>query len=49
LTNRRPNEWREKTETKHKLDNSQAFLKLLQHISDRARPKMIEGTPNAQG
>jgi hypothetical protein len=45
LTNRRPEEWREKTEAKHTLDNSGAFLQIVQTISDRARPKQIEGKP----
>jgi hypothetical protein len=41
-------EWRDKSETVQKLDTSQAFLKLVQYISDRARPKMIEGGAHAQ-
>ena len=41
LTNRRPNEWREKAETTHKLDDTQAFLKMVQHISAQARPKAV--------
>jgi hypothetical protein len=44
LTNRRPDEWREKAETTHKLDGDHAFLKLVQFISAGARPKMTEGT-----
>jgi phage terminase small subunit len=38
----------DKVESAHKLDVSSAFLKLVQYISDRARPKMIEGSAHAQ-
>ena len=43
LTNRRPDEWRDKTEAKHLLDATEPFLKIVQYISSQARPKMIEG------
>jgi phage terminase small subunit len=46
----------EKAETTHKLDNSAAFLKVVQFISDQARPRTIavigvaaEGNAHAQG
>jgi hypothetical protein len=45
LTNRQPEAWREKTEAKHTLDATEPFLKLVQHISNQARPKTIEGKP----
>lgn len=43
LTNRRPDEWREKSESKVTVDSTAAFLTMVQYISDKARPKMIEG------
>ena len=47
LTNRRPDEWREKTEAKHTLDATEPFLKLVQYISSGARLKAAEGKPAA--
>ena len=48
LTNRRPDQWRDKAEAKQTLDATEPFLKLVQHISSGARLKATEGRPHEQ-
>jgi hypothetical protein len=43
MKNRFRDDYSDRSEVAHKLDSSQAFLKLVQFISDKARPKVIEG------
>jgi hypothetical protein len=45
MKNRFRDDYSDRSEVAHKLDASQAFLQMVQHISGQARPKAIEGKP----